>query len=1046
MLSTIRRAIEAFRYGRWPMSLLRRNTRSLKVLCASLLVLLCSAPKAQAQRWHATAMSQPTRELAQPLQDLAHMSWTWRNGAPSDITALAQTRDGYLWIGSRLGLFRFDGLQFSAYPFTAVDPQLPSSDISALAAAPDGGLWIGYRMGGITYLNGNKKIDYAKSSGLIDESTEQLVCRPDGSVWATADGRLMHLVGSRWVNYSATHGLPSDGLYSMFFDRDGNLWTGYKGGIAELERGASNFQLTALPGGQVNQFAQTPDGTIWISDAWKNVRPLADQRRALAVRIPGVPLMLVDNEGSIWLAQDFGGVTRIQNPGRTDRHIDIYSVANGLTDGQTGVILQDRDGAIWVGTARGLDRFQPSPLVQFRGVHLDYYPALAADSRGGIWFNDMDKPLMRLRNGQLTFEGRQAHGSSSLYRDPTGTVWLVDPITHDLYGYPPNGGAPTRIPAPALSRDVETWCIGEDAGGAMLVGVEGHGLWRYSGGSWQRVLAPGLPSEPPLSLMCGAGDRLWLGYAHDEVVLKDASGYHFYGSQQGLAINSVFTFLDANGLVLAGGSDGLSALRAGAFHSLHLRTPSLLRGISGIVQDRWGDLWLNAASGVVHLPAAEWQAGVRDPSYAMDYQLFSEQDGLIGTPAQGKPAPSAVVDSSGRLWFATSGHLFSIDPASVRRELPTPNVLLQAILLNGVAVRYQERVPIVVASQHLRTLEFDYIGVDLDAPDRVSYQYMLEGQDKEWQDVGSRRQAFYTNLAPRGYVFRVRAAIGTGRWSNLQLGLPLTVKPAFYQTTWFTSLCLVLLAALLWLLYRLRLQSITSKMKVRSEERAQERIRIARDLHDTLLQGVQGLMLRFHFATEQLSADEPARAQLFTALERADQVIGEGREKVRELRAEGRSPQDLGDDLRDAAKVLQAESGARISLTVKGEPRSLYGAVQEELYNIGREALTNAVRHAEANHIELKLTYEAAQLQLQCADDGKGISARALQAVSNHGHWGIVGMRERAMRLSCKLELSSTPGRGTVLQVSVSARRAYAKSANPRRWKLLAQLAAPIEK
>ena len=291
--------------------------------------LLAFTPFLQAQRWHASTKGQLTPQAPLPLEDMAHMSWVRRDGAPSDVTALAQTTDGYLWIGSRLGIFRFDGLKFSTYPFTSADPKLPSSDIAALAADPNGGLWIGYRMGGITYLHGNKKVDYDKLNGLVGQSTEQLVCREDGSVWATADGRLMHLTGSSWENYSAKNGLSSDGLYTLFFDRGGNLWTAQKEHVYELKKGEDKFVPVPVPNHAVNQFAQTPDGTIWITDAWHSVRPLFDSEELQAEKIPGVPLLVVDEGGSLWLAQDFGGLTRITGTEKSARKVENFSTANG---------------------------------------------------------------------------------------------------------------------------------------------------------------------------------------------------------------------------------------------------------------------------------------------------------------------------------------------------------------------------------------------------------------------------------------------------------------------------------------------------------------------------------------------------------------------------------------------------------------------------------------------------------------------------------------------------------------------------------------------
>jgi signal transduction histidine kinase/ligand-binding sensor domain-containing protein len=993
------------------------------ILCFAALTIL-TAEEIPAQPWHAASTSKAASSHAQPFEDLAHMSWTRREGAPSDIAALAQTRDGYLWIGSSFGLFRFDGLQFQSYPFTPADPRLPSSNVSALAADRDGGLWIGYRMGGMSYLRSGKKVDYDGRNGLVSESTAQLLCRDDGSVWALADGRLMHFTAKGWENYSAAHGVASDGLYTLFFDRDGNLWTADKGHVFELKKGADKFGLIPISAKVVNQFVQLPNGEIWISDAWRSVRPLMDGGAAKTVRIPGVPLLLGDRDGSVWLANDFGGLTRIQHPeDASAQKVEYYSQTNGLTDGQTRAILQDRQGLIWVGTARGLDRFRPTPLVPFHGVPLDYYPALVADRNDGIWLHDMDKPLMRLRDGQLTFVG-QGHGSSTLFQDSDGSIWLMDQITRDFYRYAETSGPRLRIPAPPEGRQVETWCMGKDPQGAFLACFEGHGLWRYNG-KWEHVTAPGLPKESPLSMMRSGDGGVWLGYPHNQIAINDGQTYSIFGEQQGLAINSVSAFFDGGDRVFAGGSDGLAWFDGSRFHSMQLAAPGLLRGISGIVKDRFGDLWLNAGSGVIRLPEAEWKKAVQNSNYPMDFQLLNEQDGLVGAPAQSKPTPSAVIDKRGTIWFATSSHLVSIDPALARRSESKPTVVLESVVEHGVAHRAAEGQPLILGARGLKTLEFDYIGVDLSSPDRVTYEYMLEGQDKDWQDAGSRRQAFYTNLPAGGYRFRVRAATGTGPWTELASPIELTVKAPWYHSAWFYLLCAMAALAVVWLIYKLRVQQITARMRQRLEARAQERLRIARDLHDTLLQGVQGLILRFHFATERLPAEEPARAMLRDALERADLVISEGREKVKELRAEAVSAGELDKRLSRAVEAMKADSGTQLSFIVKGQPRMLQPSMQDELFSIGREALTNALRHAQATEIVLELAYEAKHLRLMCRDNGRGMDAEVENAGFKTGHWGIPGMRERARSMGCKLELASSNRSGTRIEVCVDAQKVY---------------------
>lgn len=960
-----------------------RCVARMRVILLALLML--AGGVLPAQRWHA-ANSHPIKAAdAPPLEDLAHMSWTRRDGAPSDIAALAQTQDGYLWIGSSFGLFRFDGLQFQSYPFSASDPRLPSSNVSALAADRDGGLWIGYRMGGISYLRGGKKIDFDEHRGLVSESTAQLLCREDGSVWALADGRLMHYVAGGWENYSLKHGLASDGLYSLFLDRAGNLWTADKGHVFELKNGAETFVPVPVSAKVVNQFVQLPSGAMWISDAWSSVRPLADADASKAVRIPGVPILMTDRDGSVWLANDFGGITRIRHPGEAGTQlVEYYLQANGLTDGQTRAILQDRQGTIWVGTARGLDRFRPSPLVSFHGIQFDYYPALVADRNDGIWLHDMDKPLMRLRDGKLSFVG-EGHGSSSLFQDSDGSVWLLDQITRDFYRYSETGGAPLRIPAPPEGRQVETWCLGKESDGSLLACFEGHGLWRYRG-KWEHVAAPGLPRESPLSLMKSGDGRIWLGYPHNQIAIDDRKSLRIFGEQQGLALNSVSAFFDSGDLVFAGGSDGLASFDGNRFHSMQLSAPGLLRGISGIVKDRFGDMWLNAGSGVIRLPEAEWKKAIQNPEYRMDFQLLNEQDGLLGAPAQSKPTPSAVIDKRGMIWFATSGHLVSIDPALARRSQSKPNVVLESVVENGVVHRTAEGESVTVGAKGANRLEFDYIGVDLNSPDRVTYQYMLEGQDKDWQDAGSRRQAFYTNLPAATYRFRVRAASGTGPWSELPAPIQLTVKAPFYRSAWFSLICLVPLFGVVWLIYSLRVKQITYRVRLRLEERAQERVRIARDLHDTLLQGVQGLVLRFHFATERLPADEPARATLLDALDRADKVINEGRDKVRELRAEAVSSGDLDKRLSRAVDAMTAHGASPISFHVIGQPRPLRPTVQDELYSIAREALVNAVRHAHAPEVVLELVYEPTRVRLVCRDNGRGVEAEVASTGIKSGH------------------------------------------------------------
>jgi len=788
-----------------------------------------------------------------------------------------------------------------------------------------------------------------------------------------------------------------------------------------LRKGSDHFEPVEVRNHAVSQFAQTRDGTLWISDAWHEVRPLyEDQNHAETVRIPGVPLLLADDTDSLWLAHDFGGVTRIRMRG-AKAEAENYRASDGLTDGQTRAILKDRQGTIWVGTARGLDRFQPSPLAQFHGVRIDYYPAIVAAKNGGIWIDDMDKPLMRLTSGKLSFLGK-AHGSSSLYQTVDGAIWLHDPITHNFFRYSEAGAAPTVVPVPEIARDVENWCFGEDARGALLACFEGHGLWRYSG-SWEKLKFPGLPAESPLSLVRGEEGRVWLGYPHNQIALDKGDGIKIFGASDGLELNSVLTFYESAGMLLAGGSEGLASFDGHRFHTLHLRTPGIMRNISGILEDRDGNLWLNGGAGVIRLPREEWRAALNDPARAMDFQLLNERDGLFGSPAQSKPAPSAVRDTDGKLWFATSGHLFSIDPAQVKAEQASLNVLLQNVLVNGSVVRAEPGAPIVVDGRHLQHLEFDYIAVDLKSPSRVTYQYLLEGQDKDWEDVGGRRQAFFTNLPPGNYRFRVRAASGTGEWSEMQSAMPLTVSPAFYQTRWFPLLCAAFVGLLAYLAYQWRVHQLAMRLDAQFEAQLAERTRIAQELHDTLLQGVLSASMQLNVANDQLSAESPAKPLVSRVLDLLGNVIDDGRNAVRGLRVSRDGAQDLEQAFARIPRELAVKSAAEFRLVVEGEPRPLHPIIRDEVYRIGREAITNAFRHSEATTIEVSVQRAADELRVIVRDNGIGIDQPVLRA-GREGHWGLPGMRERAEKIGSKLKVWSSTA-GTEVELRVPGRIAF---------------------
>jgi signal transduction histidine kinase len=364
-----------------------------------------------------------------------------------------------------------------------------------------------------------------------------------------------------------------------------------------------------------------------------------------------------------------------------------------------------------------------------------------------------------------------------------------------------------------------------------------------------------------------------------------------------------------------------------------------------------------------------------------------------------------------------------IDPNHLATNSVPPPVQITALLASGR--EYSVLQPAIELPKGTSQLRLPYTAYSFVAPERVHFKYRLEGVDAEWQDAGNRREATYTNVRPGRYIFRVLAANEDGVWNENGASLAFAILPAFYQTAWFLTVCALCAAAALFLLYRLRLHQVTSAVRQRLEERLVERERIARGLHDTLLQGLQGLILRFQAGANLVSLQDPARNVLDGALARADQVLIESRNQVKELRTSATMLGDLPSDLARVGEEFAHDEVPAFSFVVEGSARPLHPILKEEVFLIGREAITNAFRHARASKIEVELSFSAMELRLRVRDDGHGIPDEVLAAGAKPGHWGLTGMRERAEKIRARLEIWSRSEAGTEVQLSVTGSIAY---------------------
>jgi signal transduction histidine kinase/ligand-binding sensor domain-containing protein len=896
-----------------------------------------------------------------------------------------------------------------------------------LAADQQGGLWIGFRRGGISHLSRDGTVtDYNRRNGRGPSEVQKLLCRDDGSVWALGDGKLIVLENGQWQRYGVEHGLPQDELYTFYFDRMGSLWTAARQKVFVLKKGEPRFSLYAIKSFAIVDFAETPDGQLWVSDAWHSVHPIEFKNPRAAIATKGLARIAVEPSGIIWMAQDYRGVSHAAALYPED------VVNESAVSDQTEAILRDRNGDIWVGSSLGLDRFQPSIMQRLTGVRLEYYPSLAADPQGGVWVATHEHSLLHIAAGIPTPIGPPV-GSSPVIGDELGRLWLVDPVLHDLVQY--SHSEIFRTPNPKETNLMVAQSIGLDLDGSPLVGFLTKGLWRYDG-DWHHLSDAVLPDDDVLAILRDSERRVWLGFADGRIVMRDAIGFHAYPVDHDADIGNVLAFASFQGRIWAGGTDGVAYFDGGAFHKLKLRNGIALGGVSGIVEDKSNDLWFNARAGIVRIDAGEVRKALEHSEAPLAFEVLDQRHGLSGSATQLKPTPSAVAENDGTLVFSTDGNVFFLDPAKVSFHRSAPNVMIETLSVNGSAVidREHPHTQVKVNAGSLSALEIDYIGIDLTSPEKVTYKYILEGEDTTWQDAGSRRLASYRHLSPGTYRFRVAAASGDDAVAELSSPLLLTVTPAFYQTKWFYAICLLVVLSILYVAYLMRMQYVTNRLKERLEERSSERIRIARELHDTLLQSIHGLMLRFHFATEALPQDEPARESLQVALSRADEVILEGRRRVQDLREEVSDAIDFAVQISVMASELEIQKVMEFCVTEDGEPRELRSAIQSELCKIAREALTNMVHHSGAKRADIALTYSDEEFMMRCCDNGVGLAPSILNHGKRDGHWGLVGMRERASTIEGKFQLWSSPGCGTEIEIRIRGRRAYRYSQTTSRW------------
>ncbi len=988
------------------------------------------------------------------ISQYGHTVWRVQDGALSGSpTAFAQTSDGYIWIGTQSGLYRFDGLNFLAW--SPPDGQrYPSgiASISFLYAAKDGSLWIG-AAAGLAHWANEKFTSISAPNAKVDAITGDR----DGKIWITRShmrtftGPICRVLADSEQCYGESAGIQTASAGSIATDLQGRFWIGANGTLIEWQGKLIGEYL--LPGASVSDASRVIEGvavdaqgTVWAgvdqTGPGDGLLRFSNGRWSSyaapnfnGAKVP-VSTLFIDRDHCLWVGTVNQGIYRIHG-----QIVDHFGHEDGLSGNSIYRIFQDREGGIWVATGEGVDHFRDLPIVTYSSVEglstetinaiLDRRDGSVAvlttvsmdsihgssitpqkmppgvgrnstvifeDHSGNLWFGMGDGGLGVEVNGRLhvVFKGDRVDVVDSIAEDPDRAVWAEIVGPHPRLVQTENFEVRQEFKPPQIPAAF--FVIANPHGGVWVSLLDGR-LMHFQTGEWQE-------------LSMGALIRKY--------------------SRVGGIFNMSF---DSDGTLWGAANFGVVGYRNGDLQFLNERNGLPCPSTYATVSDLHNDLWILAQCGLVRIEKSELERWWANPESRIQMSTFVATDGFrAGIPYS---HPGAVRTPDGKLWFQNRSVVLMIDPDHLPENTVIPPVHVEQVIAD-------RKVYDVQSDLHLppktRELEFDYTGLSFVAPSKVLFRYMLEGYDTQWQDPGTRRTAFYNDLKPGIYRFHVIASNNSRLWNKEGASQQFSIAPAYYQTNLFRAMCGAILLALLWGFYLLRLRQMQQEFNIALEARVNERTRIARELHDTLLQSLQGLMFQFQ-ATRNMLPRRPADAMrtLDEAISETEEAIAESRDAIQDLRSQPVSEGDLATLLEATAEELAAvpdpnQESPGFRVIVEGEPQKLTQELQDEVYRIAREVLRNAFQHAGAGQIEAEIRFDKNQLRLRIRDDGKGIDPEVLEESRRPGHWGLPGVRERAQRIGSQLSFWSQAGAGTEVELTIPAAIAYEASTNGHRF------------
>ena len=937
------------------------------------------------------ATSGSALEPSTPLANYGRQSWAMESGLPQNsVQALVQTRDGFVWLGTEAGLVRFDGVGFQVFD-RGSKPALPSSDVRCLLESADGALWIGTSEGLARWKDG-VVTDFSPQDGLPGNNIRSLSLDARGGLIVSTETGEIGIEGGKVVPVGSDKLAGQPEAYSVQLAGGGDVEVTKR--TVTLRQRGHELHWTAgkeLSGSRVQTVRADREGSLWIGTNSGLVRVVAGKLQTLpatdVLAHASVLTLMEDREGNLWVGTENDGLHILR-----DQRFHIFGMRDGLSSDATTTVAEDNSRTLWVGTQEdglnALRRNGEALAIVHRytvsdGLTSNVILSLAAAPDGDLWVGTPDG-LNRIHQGKVnsytSADGLPDDFIRSLLVDADGSLWIGTRrgLAHWLHAGSGDRSAQIQIytQANGLGSDL-VGAMARDANGDLWVATLA-GLSRLHNGKITNFTTKdGLSSNVVTALQHDGAGRLLIG--------TQDRGWNVWDGQRLVAVVPEE----------AGSGGDLSRM------SVH-----------AILDDELGHLWFATGNGIARCDLAKTGSGAGVPGCS-HWMEFGPADGLRSRETASNSHPSAWRSRDGLLWFATPKGLVEVDPAHFSVNTVPPPIALERFIVDDLPYPLRGVPGTRVQAGHVH-FEFDYAGLSFVSPQKVRYRYMLDGFDHAWTEAGARRAAYYTNIPPGHYTFRVQAANNDGAWNTEGAALAFELRPHFYQTIWFYLLLLLAAIGGVFLLLRLRL------LRAEREFRAVlgERSRIAREIHDTLAQGYVGISVQLELLAEflRLRKVDAAKEQLDQTRAYVREGLADARQSIWALRTEDAGETKLPVKLRRLAEAAEGD-GLEVRFSVFGAYRPLSPEMEREILRVGQEAIHNVKKHAAATQLWVQLEYGPDAIALEIRDNGRGGATEH----ASTGHFGITGMKERAETIDGTLEVRSKTGEGTTVRLTAPA-------------------------